>query len=328
MTTVHAESKSTGPEQETGSVPEEQPAAPKTRKQLTGAELEERFAGWTMRQRERVRARSPADNARLIRRSVTAVMGGGILALVVATGVVGESFKASTADNEAQIVQLKGQLSDARSTPAPADAGAQLSKLTEAAAVGAKKVASGEQSFATLYHQAGVQPSPHNGAPDKPTLEVIKHRRDMAPLFSTDSLLVSDKEAYSTSSLTPFDATTEIDPRYAWYVRYDGQNAAAPSTYAWKVETVMPDLSVKDGSGATNQAKVVWLCRDTKSGEVLAWASARYVRSGRAGAFGHLALVVTAAGAQYENPAIKVRAGAAGVPELSGTGAQKKGGKQ
>lgn len=308
-------------------MPEQKPAAPKTRKKVTGAELEERFASWTMRHREKVRTRSPEDNTRLIRRSVTAVLGVGILILVVATGVAGESFKASTADNEAQIVQLKGHLDDARTTPVKADAGAQLSQLTEAAAADAKKVATGEQTFATLYHQASVQPSPNNGAPNQATLEIIKHRRDMAALFSKDSFLVSDKEAYSTSSLTPFDATTEIDPRHAWYIRYAGQNAAAPSTYAWKVETVMPDLSVKDGSGATNQAKVVWLCRDTKSGEVLAWASARYVHNGTTGAFDYLALVVTAAGAQYENPAIKMPAGS-GVPELSGTGTQKKGGKR
>ncbi|WP_030559177.1 hypothetical protein [Streptomyces aureocirculatus] len=327
MTTVRDESESTGPERETGSMPEGKPAAPKTRKRVTGAELEERFAGWTMRQRERVRVRSPEDNARLVRRSVTAVAGAGILALVVATGVAGESFKASTADNEAQIVQLQGHLADAQSTPAGADAGADLSKLTAAAAADAKKVATGEQAFATLYHRARGQPSPNNGTPDQATLEIIKHRRDMAPLFSKESFLVSDKEAYSTSSLTPFDATTEIDPRHAWYIRYDGQNAAAPSTYAWKVETVMPDLSLKDGSGAANQAKVVWLCQDTKSGEVLAWASARYVHNGTTGAFGHLALVVTAVGAQYENPVIKVPAGS-GVPELSGTGPQKKGGKR
>ncbi|MGW0536266.1 hypothetical protein [Streptomyces sp. NPDC003032] len=327
MTTVHDESESTGPERETGAMPGEKPAAPKTRKKVTGAELEECFAGWTMRQREKVQVRTPEDNARLIRRSVTAVMGVGILALVVATGVAGESFKASTADNEAQIVQLKGQLDDAQSTPVEADAGAQLSKLTEAAAADAKKVATGEQTFATLHHQASVQPSPNNGAPNQATLEIIKHRRDMAPLFSKHSFLVSDKEAYSTSSLTPFDATTEIDPRHAWYIRYDGQNAAAPSTYAWKVETVMPDLSMKNVSGVTNQAKVVWLCRDTKSGEVLAWASARYVHNGRTGAFDHLALVVTAAGAQYENPAIKMPA-RPGVREPSGTGAQKKGGRR
>ncbi|MFG3403800.1 hypothetical protein [Streptomyces sp. NPDC048142] len=327
MTTIHDESESTSPEQETGSMPEEKPAAPKTRRKVTGAELEERFAGWTMRQRERVQARRPEDNACLIRRSMTAVMGVGILALVVATGVAGESFKVSTADNEVQIIQLKEHLDDAQSTPVKADAGAQLSKLTEAAAADAKKVASGEQTFATLYHQAGVQPSPNNGAPNQATLEIIKHRRDMAPLFSKGSFLVSDKEAYSTSSLTPFDATTEIDPRHAWYIRYDGQNAAAPSTYAWKAETVMPDLSAKDGSGSTNQAKVVWLCRDTKSGEALVWASARYVHNGTTGAFDHLALVVTAAGAQYENPAIKMPAEPA-VPELSDTGIQKKDGKR
>ncbi|MFJ2778061.1 MULTISPECIES: hypothetical protein [unclassified Kitasatospora] len=308
-------------------MPEEKPAAPKTRKKVTGAELEEHFAGWAKRQRERGQVPSREDNARLIRRSVTAAMGVGILALVVATGVAGESFKASTADNEVQLVQLKGHLDDAQSTPVTTDDGAQLSKLTEAAAADAKKVASGEQTFATLYHQAGVQPSPNNGVPNQATLEIIKHRRDMAPLFSKSSFLVSDEEAYSTSSLTPFDATTEIDPRHAWYIRYDGQNAAAPSTYAWKVETVMPDLSAKDGSVATNQAKVVWLCRDTESGEVLAWASARYVHNGTTGAFDRLALVVTATGAQYEHQVIKVAAGS-GVPELGDTGPQKKDGKR
>ncbi|MGW0899077.1 hypothetical protein ACWD0G_19155, partial [Streptomyces goshikiensis] len=154
-------------------MPEEKPAVPKTRKKVTGVELEERFADWTMRQRQRVQARSPEDNARPIRRGVTAVMGVGILALVVATGVAGESFKASTADNEAQIIRLKGHLDDAQPTPVKADAGAQLSKLTEAAAADAKKVASGEQTFATLYHQASVQPIPNNRAPNQATLEII-----------------------------------------------------------------------------------------------------------------------------------------------------------
>ncbi|MGO4460074.1 hypothetical protein AB4039_22665 [Streptomyces sp. M-16] len=324
MTTTPDESESTGAEQESESMPEEKPAVSKTHTKVTGVELEERFAGWMTRQREKGQARAPADNARLLRRGVTAVMSAGILALVVAAGVTGESFKATTADNEARIVRLKEQLDDAQSTPVNADAGAQLSKLAEAAAADAKKVAAGEQTFATLYHQASVQPSPNNGAPNQATLEIVEHRRDLAPLFGKDSFLVSDKEAYSTSSLTPFDATTEIDPRHAWYIRYDGEKAADPSTYAWKVETVTPDLSVKGGSGATNQARVVWLCRDTTSGEVLAWASARYVRNGTAGAFDHLALVVTAAGAQYENPAVKMPAGS-GVPELSGTGTELSG---
>ncbi|MFD7853430.1 hypothetical protein ACFV6B_03925 [Streptomyces microflavus] len=327
MTTVHDESDRKGPEQEIGSTPEEKPAVPKVRTKVTGAELEERFTGWTIAKRERVQARSQEDKARLIRRSVTAVMGLAVLSLVVAAGVGGESFRASTADNKVQIMQLKGHLNDAQSTPLKEDAGGQLLKLTEAAAGDAEKVASGEQTFAALYHQAGVQPSPRNGAPNQATLEIIEHRRGMARLFSKGSFVVSDKEAYSTSSLMPFDATTEIDPRHAWYIRYDGQNAAAPSTYGWQVETVMPDLSAKDGSGTTNQAKVVWLCRDTKSGEVLAWASARYVRTGAKGAFDNLALVVTAAGAHYENHVIKMPTGS-GVPELSGTGTPKEEGKR
>ncbi|MBD0673908.1 hypothetical protein [Streptomyces sp. CBMA156] len=327
MTTVHDEPDSPGPDRETGSIPEEEPAAPKTRKKVTGVELEEHFAGWVKRQRERGQAPSREDNARLIRRSVTTAMGVGILALIVATGVTGESFKASAADNEVHLIQLKGLLDDAQSTRVTADAGTRLSKLTEAAAADAKKVAAGEQAFATLYHQAGAQPSPNNGAPNQATLEIIKHRRNMAPLFSKNSFLVSDEEAYGTSSLTPFDATTKIDPRYAWYIRHDGQNAAAPSTYVWKVETVMPDLSAKGGSVATNTAKVVWLCRDTTSGEVLAWASARYVANGTTGAFDHLALVVTATGAQYEHQVIKVAAGS-GIPELGDTGPQEEKGKR
>ncbi|WP_329142699.1 hypothetical protein OIU91_03850 [Streptomyces sp. NBC_01456] len=333
MATADGEFESASPEQgndnvvSTGPTPEEKPTAPRTRRKLTGVELEERFTNWTMRRREKIQARTLEGHSRLIRRGVAAVMGVGILALVVATGVTGESFKTTTADTEARIVQLKGKLADAQSTPVKADAGAQLLKLTKAAAADAKKVATGQQIFAQLYHQSSVQPSPNNGAPNQATLEIIKHRREMAPLFSRDSFLIDDKEAYSLSSLTPFDATSEIDPRHAWYIRYAGQNAAAPSTYAWKVETVMPDLSMKNGSGASNQAKVVWLCRDTKSGEVLAWASARYVHNGTTGAFDHLALVMTAAGAQYENPAIKMTAGS-GVREFSGRGTQKKGGKR
>ncbi|MGW2984300.1 hypothetical protein [Streptomyces goshikiensis] len=326
MRSVHDESDSPGSDEEAGSIPDEKPAAPKTRKKVTGAELEEHFAGWAKRQRERGQVRSREDNARLIRRSATAVMGAGILALVVATGVAGESFEASMADNKVQITQLKGRLDGAQSTPVRADAGARLPKLIEAAVADAKRVASGEQTFATLYHEASTQPSTNNGTPNQATLGIIKHRRGMAPLFSKDSFLVSDEEAYGTSSLTPFDASTEIDPRYAWYIRYDIQSAAAPSTYAWKVEAVTPELSAKNGSVATNQAKVVWLCRDTKSSEVLAWASARYVLNGTTGAFDHLALVVTAAGARYGNPVIK--AARSEVPELGDRGPQDGGGKR
>ncbi|MFE4334024.1 hypothetical protein ACFRQM_32815 [Streptomyces sp. NPDC056831] len=331
MTTADGEPESTGSEQEnddaasTGPMPEGKPVAPRTHRKVTGVELEERFTGWTMRQREKVQAHTPEDNARLIRRGAAAAMGAGILALVVATGVTGAGFKMTKAENEARFIQFEGKLTDARSTPVGADAGAQLSKLTETAAADAGKVATGQQVFAELYHQSSIHPGPNNGAPNQATLDIIKHRREMTPLFSKDSFLIDDKEAYSKSSVTPFDATSEIDPRYAWYIRYDGQDAADPSTYAWKVETVMPDLSPKGTSGATNQAKAVWLCRDTKSGAVLAWASAVYTYDGKGGLLSGLDVVVTAASAEHQNPASKKPDGS-DVPELGDSGAQKKGG--
>ncbi|MFD8636812.1 hypothetical protein, partial [Streptomyces sp. NPDC059656] len=187
MTTTPDESESTGSEQESESMPEEKPAVSKTHTKVTGVELEERFASWMTRRREKGQSHAPADNARLLRRGVTAVMSAGILALVITAGVTGESFKTTTADNEARILQLAGQLDDARSTPAKADAGAQLSKLAEAAAADAKKVEEGEQTFAALYHRAGVQPSQNNGAPNQATLEIVEHRRDLAPLFTKES---------------------------------------------------------------------------------------------------------------------------------------------
>ncbi|MCX5103416.1 hypothetical protein [Streptomyces sp. NBC_00439] len=330
MPTADNESGSTGPEQENDDtasavpMPEEKPAAPRTHRKVTGVDLEERFTGWTMRRREKVRARTPEDNAHLIRRGVAAAMGAGILALIVATGVAGESFKTNKADNEARIIQFEGKLADAQSTPVKADAGAQLSKLTEAAAADAGKVVTGQQAFAELYYQASSQPGPDNGAPNRATLDIIMHRREMAPLFSKDSFLVNDKEAYSMASATPFDATTEIDPRYAWYIRNDGQDAADPSTYAWTVETVMPDLSPKGTPGATNQVEVVWLCRDTKSGAVLAWASADYTYDGKGGLFSGLDVVVAAASAEHEIPVSRKPDGP-GLPELGDSGAQKKG---
>ncbi|MFC9756687.1 hypothetical protein [Streptomyces sp. NPDC056921] len=333
MKTTDDKAESTGPEQEaddaasTGPMPEERFGAPRTHRHVTGVELEERFVGWTMRQREKVQVRTPEDNARLIRRGVAATAGAGILALVVVTGVSGESFKTTKADNEARIVQLKRELTDAQSRPVKADTGAQLLKLTEAAAADAKKAATGQQAFAQLYHQSSIRPGPDNGTPNQATFDIIKHRREMAVLFSKDSFLVDDKEAYSQSSLTPFDATSEIDPRYAWYIRYDSQDAAAPSTYTWRVETVMPDLSPKNTSGATNRAEAVWLCRDTKSGAVLAWASAVYTYDGKGGRFSGLDVVVTASSANHENSASR-RPDRSTVSELGDSGAQKKGGNR
>lgn len=59
-----------------------------------------------------------------------------------------------------------------------------------------------------------------------------------------------------------------------------------------------PDLRGTTADTAT----AVWLCRDTGTGEVLAWASAGYTYDGTRGLFSKLGVVVTAAGAAHEHP--------------------------
>ena len=278
-----------------------EPLAPKTRQHRTGAELESRFDDWSIRQREKIDARTPEDYARVLRRGLAAVMAVGVLALVVATGVTGERYDANRAFNEARMIELEAQVAEAETVPQGTDLAEQMSALTKAAAADAEQVARAQQTFAELHHEASSQPGPNNGAPNRAMREIAEHRRQLASLFSESSYLVEDEEAYSWSTATSFDATSEIDPRYAWYVRYDGQDAADPGTYMWSLETVMPDLDSQEAAGATNRAQVVWLCRDAVTGEVLAWATARYTDDGTTGTFDELDVVTTATGARYRH---------------------------
>ncbi|MFD2794663.1 hypothetical protein ACFS27_13985 [Promicromonospora vindobonensis] len=283
---------------EAESVPEGRPVVPRARTHFTGAELESRFAGWAKRQRETA-ALTREAGPRVFRHSLVALMGLGLLALVVAAGVTGERYDAARAQNEAQIVDLEELLTRTEADGQGGDAAGQLSALIEAAAADAEQVATAQQTFAELYREASTQPGPNNGAPNRAMLNIAEHRRRLAPLFSHSSYLVQDEQAYSWSTATSFDATSEIDPRYAWYIRYEGPDAADPRAYTWVLEAALPDVDSLDTSGVTDRAQAVWLCRDAATDEVLAWASARYTHDGTAGAFDRLEVVTTAAGAQY-----------------------------
>lgn len=295
--------------------------APTTRQHRTGAELGSRFDDWVVRQHEKIDARTPEDYARVLRHGLAAVMAVGVLVLVAAAGVAGEQYDATRAHNDARIVELVDQLAEAEAVPQGTDLAEQMSALTVAAAADAEKVARAQQTFAELHHEASTQAGPNNGAPNRAMRDVAEHRRQLAPLFNESSYLVADEEAYSWSTATSFDATSEIDPRFAWYVRYDGQDAADPSTYTWVLETVMPDLDSQDASGATDRAQVIWLCRDTANAAVLAWASARYTHDGTAGTFDQLDVATTAAGAQYRHTSGTPQ-GRTAVPEIDGLGGQ------
>ena len=277
--------------------------APATRRRVSGVELEARFEGWRSERRGERQARTPEESARRTRLVLSAAMGVAILGLAAAAGVSGKGFEAEHAANADRISALQVQIEDDRSTPVAPDLPGKMTRLMEAAAKDAQKVAEAQQRFAQLHYEAATQPNAGNGTPNAATLQIAEHRRTLAPLFSPRSFLADGKGAYSWTSVTPFDPSTQIDPRFPWYVRYEGLKASSPEAYAWSVESVMPDLATQDATGSTNTARVIWLCRDTAGGQVLAWANAAYSYGGKAGTFADLKVVVTAAGAEHQQGA-------------------------
>ncbi|MFB7917089.1 hypothetical protein [Streptomyces sp. NPDC056061] len=300
-------------------------AVPQTRRRLTGVELEARFDDW----RTRREARTPEDGARVLRRGLGALMGTGIAALVITSALTGNSFATARAGNDVRITALEKQVAEAEAESGETDAAERMAKLSDAAAAAAGEVAVAQHAYAKLHHDSSMQPDTGNGAPNEAMLATAEHRRDLAPHFSKSSYLAGDEDAYTWQNVLPFDADSEIDPRFAWYVRYDGGKASAPDTYTWEVGAVTPDLDSGQAlrTGTTDRARAVWLCRDTKTGDVLAWADANYIYDGTKGVFDDLAVVVTAAGAVHQHPSRRTQ-DTPWAPEISdlGTGKQNENG--
>lgn len=269
---------------------------------VTGVQLEARFDRMAQATRDRMKARTPQQSAALTRAYVAGLLAAGIAAMAVVAGVQGDIHRNASAANEDRISALQDQL---RAASAPLDGKAStidMAALDKAAYQAATQVARKQQRFAELYYQAGLQPDAGNGTPNQAMLDTAAHRKELAKNFSHGSFLVDDGKAYTWSTIV--DAPSDrVDPRYEWYIRYDGLKASDPGSYAWQVESSTPSLKV-DGT-----AHVIWVCRekakDGRQGNVLAWASAPY--DGKTGVFTDLELVVTVYGAQHT-------LGAAGAP--------------
>lgn len=294
----------------------------KERKKVSGTELETRFDGWRDHRREVREARTAEEGARVIRRGVSVLLGVGILAGVVFTGVSNHTYASSSSKNEATISELRAEHDQSKVVPKSEDIADEMVALNKAAADDAKAVRDAQQTYADLYYQAGRQSGFDNGAPNQAMLDTAEHRKDLAEYFDESSYLVDDDDAYTWQNVLPFDEATEIDPRFAWYVRYDGWEAADSASYTWSVETVMPEMDVLDGEVSADKARVVWVCRDAESETVLAWANAIYTYDGDDGTFSQLELVVTSSGAEDLYPGSK-KADGSDVPELSGPGGEK-----
>ncbi|WP_026927958.1 hypothetical protein [Granulicoccus phenolivorans] len=269
------------------------------RPRLTGAELEARLTGWL--HRRRTAPVPPEARARRQRRILLGTAATVALTLGALAGVTGDRYETTRAAGDHTIATLEHRLAGHR--PVPPELADRLAALGRAADHDAGRVATGQQRFAELYREADTTPPPRDGVPGPALLAIVAHRRSLADLFAPSAYVASDAEAYRWSSVPAFDEARQIDPRYAWYIRYDGPRAAAADTYRWEPLAVLADLGSPTAPvpGAT-RARVSWVCRDTATGDTLAWAAADYTHDGTRGRFDHLELVVTTAGDRSRHP--------------------------
>jgi hypothetical protein len=257
-----------------------------TTRPYTGPELENRFDDWAKRRKEQFLDRGHEANASLLRRCLAVLLGLLLIASAVANGVSGKSFKEESAANSGTIETLR---TNQEASPKTAKISSEsIGQLSDAANQAGKDVAEGQNTFANLFKAAGGKSSSDNGAPGEADKKIVDHRRSLAKNWDPASFVVSDDQAYSFHTTSDFEQET-IDPRYAWFIKKDGDTAAAPDTYSWAVQTVMPKADTAD------QATVSWLCRD-KNGAVLAWASATYSNASKK--FSDLSLTASTTGEQ------------------------------
>lgn len=164
-----------------------------------------------------------------------------------------------------------------------------------------------QNGYKQLEHDADRAESPEDGTPSEEDEAVADHRRVVAEHIDKSDYLVEGEDAYQWTTSAFFDPVTELDPRWPWYVRYDGEDIAEPQSWSWRLESVTPQLETTPAPGTIGAAEVVFTARDADTDEVLAFAEAVYTghrdEAGEiAGTFSDTEVTTTVAGAQQDAP--------------------------
>lgn len=187
-------------------------------------------------------------------------------------------FEAQSATNAQRVAELRAGIAEA--APAEGVTEEELKNTVEdqlnAAREHAQRTADLQNRFAQILDGGDASPDQQGqGAPSKAFMDAVAHREKLAPMFSPDSFIVEGAYAYQPSSAVPF-SDTEMDPRYPWYLKYDGEPGdaerapAEAESYGWEVSSVRP-------SGTPGAFSVSWVNYDEGSGDLLAWADASYL---------------------------------------------------
>ncbi|WP_394941124.1 hypothetical protein [Psychromicrobium sp. YIM B11713] len=284
---------------------------PEQKAPVEGAILEAKFDGWIKARSEKKAARTSEMKSRSARRVIGVGLGCVLAGMAALTSLATSALDQQSVKNAAEISQLQSTAGEAQEQQSakPIEAAA-IAALTTRASKAATKVAEGQQAYAVLYAAMNNVKSKGNGTPSVEALAIAKHRKDLAAAWDTASFVVDPKLAYAWTTV-PYFLRDQIDPRFPWYVRFDGLKASDPKTYAWNVKSVMPKLD------APGTVRVVWACAQQDS-TVLAWASAIYTDyTDKVGTFSQLNVVTTAKGAEHLSMTDAAKAEL--LPELTGT---------
>lgn len=249
-------------------------AALKPRTKVTADDVETMLAGFVSDRRSRKAAQKPRSLGSLARAVVATALGVGIIGFGLGISSENDRHAADMVAARTKQASLEGALAAVD----PNTGKDTTQKLTTGLAAARKlsdTVASSQQDFAGIAFAGNTDPVSGDGRPAAATLKSLEHRKALAAFFAPEALLLTDAQAYSfrTNDLL---GPGRIDPRQPWFVRYDAapgaggrRPAADPKTYSWQTASVSL-------SGTPGVMSVVWANKDTVTGELLAWATARY----------------------------------------------------
>lgn len=247
------------------------PAA-KPRGKVTAEEVEAKFAAMRVNREERKANRPPREMGKLVRVVIASALAVGIVGFALGISNAGEQHTVEVRTNQNKVAALTGALE----TLSPADGTDTKRKLVDGIAAAQKRsdeLAAGQQQFAGIAYTGNAEPGTNDGRPNPAVLRSLEHRKVIAGFFAPESLILTDAQAY-TFRTEDLLGPGRIDPRQPWYTRYEpgtdaARKVASPDSYTWKTASVTL-------SGTPDVLSVVWTNTDANTGQLLAWATARY----------------------------------------------------
>lgn len=258
---------------------EPEPVAPKVktvkppRKKVTAQDMDDRFKAAAAKRAQKRADRPERNPGSMARVALGGALGLGILVVGMNLNNAGESHTEAMATTVTQIQSIEGELATgipSKDLVVAKNLDADLAK----ARARSDELAAVQREFATIAYGGNAEPPSTNGLPGASTLKALEHGRASVDYFTPASLLLKDDQAYKFTTVDLL-GPGRIDPRSSWFVAYDisdaiGKNPASdPASYGWKTASVVP-------SAAPGVMAVTWINTESTSGNLFAWASAKY----------------------------------------------------